>query len=62
MTHQWIRVLQMVQAMDVPVVDHCTPANRTEHDNNHYTPAGNEVVGAAIAEQAAPLLAGKTER
>lgn len=52
------RVAQMVQDTDVPWVDLCTAANRAEHYNDHYTPAGNEAVGAAIAELLVPLLGG----
>jgi lysophospholipase L1-like esterase len=56
------RVAQMLQDMDAPWVDLCTVANRAEHYNNHYTPAGNEVVGAAIADLLAPLLEGSADR
>lgn len=56
------RIAQLVQDMGAPWVDLCTVANRAEHYDNHYTVAGNEVVGAAIAELLAPLLEGSANR
>ena len=57
---QYHRVRDMVKNMDVPSLDLCTIASRPESFgaiDKHYSPLGNAVIGEAIAEKLAPVLA-----
>ncbi len=59
--HHFARTIEMVQAMNVVSVDLCNVANKAEYYDKHYTPAGNSVVGAAIAARLVPLLGNPEE-